>query len=80
MYVTITNAGNCNGVMVAEQPNPIVPQEVLREVWHFKRVEGLSDADVIDRLRTRTVPTGYPIHNWRKGTVNVCARDCVQYH
>ena len=55
--------------MVAEEPNLIVPQEVLREVWQFKRSEGLSDVDVVDRLRARTVPAGYPIHNWRKGTV-----------
>ena len=37
---------------------------------------GLSDADVIDHLRTRSDPTGYPIHNWRKGTVNVRKTVC----
>ena len=31
------------------------------------RSKGASEDDIISRLRTRTVPPGYPIHPWKKG-------------
>lgn len=44
----------------------IVPQETLNEIWKLK-MDDMSMEDIIDRLRARTVPTGYPIHKWREG-------------
>lgn len=34
---------------------------------------GATDDDIIDRLRARTVPRGYPIHSWSQelGTIAI---------
>ena len=44
--------------------NPAVPVSTLQDVLKWKR-EGLGDGDVIDRLRTRTTPDGFPLHKWK---------------
>ena len=54
-----------DGVLVAEEPNPAVPQEVLKEVWQLKQEVSLED--IVSRLRARTVPSGYSFHPWKRG-------------
>ena len=44
-----------------------MPQEVISEVNSLQR-SGLCMEDIISRLRSRTVPSGFPFHNWREGT------------
>ena len=55
-----------DGTIVAEIPNPAVPKKLLEELWHWKQ-NGVSIEDSIDRIRPRTVPTGYSFSNWRPG-------------
>lgn len=60
-YLHVLGVGD--GDVVGEEPNPAVPTEVLTEILHLK--EEISMEDVISRLRSRTVPPGYPYHTWR---------------
>lgn len=60
----INNAVLADGTVRAV--NDIVPEGTLMEVFELKR-KGSSDADIIDCLRQRTVPTGYPYHTWIPG-------------
>ena len=46
--------------------NPAVPVEMLKKVHNLLK-SGISIEDVVDRLRTETVPRGYPIHPWLSG-------------
>lgn len=55
-----------NGSIVAERHNPAVPNAVLRQIWEWK-LQGATPEDVIDRLRSRTVPPGYVPHAWSPG-------------
>ena len=57
---------SADGTVTAIHPDPAVPKEMLGEIAGWKR-SGLTDDDVIDRLRVRTVPAGYPIHPWSPG-------------
>ena len=52
--------------IVAEYYNPAVPCCVLEEIsgWLY---HGATLEDAIDRLRLRTVPSGYKIHTWQPG-------------
>jgi len=43
-----------------------VSNELLTEIMAWKN-EGSSTNDVITRLRLRTVPSNYPVHNWIDG-------------
>jgi len=43
-----------------------VSNELLTEIMVWKN-EGASTDDVITRLRLRTVPSNYPVHNWIEG-------------
>ena len=40
--------------------------DVLSEIFAWKQ-EGATLDDVVTRLRVRTVPSGYTIHNWIDG-------------
>ena len=51
----------------------IVPQCVLQNILVWMR-QGLNWKDIIQRLRPKTVPSGYVYHTWSPG---VCARVCV---
>ena len=55
-----------DGHVAAVQPNPAITDELLGDikVWYD---EGATSDDVIERLRLRTVPTGYAIHSWTEG-------------
>ena len=60
MYIVCSDDGFVRAVAY----NPAVPDSTLQDVWKWKR-EGLGDKDVIDRLRTRTIPAGFPLHKWK---------------
>jgi len=55
-----------NGNVKAEIPNPAVDVDLLREMLSWKR-KGASFDDIVERLRIRTVPSGYVPHNWIEG-------------
>ena len=55
-----------DGTVIAELDNPAVPQCILNEIQGWKE-QGVSIQDIVQRLRPRTVPSGYVFHNWRAG-------------
>ena len=57
-----------DGTIVAKESNPAVHDDLLEEIWKWK-ADGLSEDDVIDRLRCRTVPSGYALSPWVKGSL-----------
>lgn len=58
------------GNITAKCPTPAVSCECLREILSWK-LEGITDSDIISRLRARTVPSGYAIHPWKTGIMCV---------
>ena len=60
------NTGMSDSTIVAAHSNPAVPSSVLEEVYDWRQ-HGISMEDVVDRLRPRTVPTGYVFTNWKPG-------------
>lgn len=52
-----------DGSIHAVTQNPAVPISTQKDFLNWKRT-GLCDEDVVDRLRPRTVPAGYPYHKW----------------
>ena len=61
-----TLLGLADGKIVAELSNPAVEEDLLKEIWLMK-VIGIPWEDIIQRLRTRTVPAGYTYCTWQKG-------------
>ena len=63
---------SADGSILALTQNPAVPLSTLQDIQNWKRT-GVSDEDVVDRLRARTVPAGYPYHKWTQdaGTCNI---------
>ena len=59
-------AVNGDGSITAEQPNDAVSESTLRMILEWKRC-GVDMKDIIDRLRAKTVPCGYPVHPWKPG-------------
>ena len=59
-----------DGTIVAKESDSVVPEDVLKEIWRWK-TDGLTDDDVISRLRCRTVPSGYSFCPWMKGDTHV---------
>lgn len=57
-----------NGTVTTKSDDHIVPQSVLRDISRWK-TEGISMSDIVDRLRPRTVPSGYKFHTWTPGTL-----------
>ena len=55
---------------MAERPNPAVSSSLLQEIWNWKQ-KGVSMTDIVSRLRTRTVPSGYPYHTWKPGKYSI---------
>lgn len=51
---------------MAKYHNPAVPTTVLQEIVLWKAM-GVSMDDIVDRLRTRTVPSGYALCMWTPG-------------
>ena len=66
-----------DGTIQAELDTGCIPQSVLQEIWLLRRQE-IDFKDIVERLRPRTVPTGYTYHNWTPGMVaNVYIYDHV---
>ena len=55
-----------NGKCVAEIANPAVAESLLEEIWCM-RSHDVSWKDIIQRLRTSTVPSGYTFSTWKPG-------------
>ena len=65
IYETLLELADCN--IVAELSNPAIKEDLLKEIWLMK-VNGILWEDIIQRLRTRTVPAGYAYCSlWQKG-------------
>lgn len=62
--------GMPGGTIVAQKHNPAVPADVLRNIYDWME-QGATFEDVIDRLRPRTVPSGYTYSNWKSGMVDI---------
>ena len=60
--------GGKDGTVTTLESNTAISTELLSEIkkWY---TEGATNDDVIERLRLRTVPPGYPIHSWIEGIV-----------
>lgn len=58
--------GNEDGSIGSKHPNPAVPLSLLTEILEW-REGGISMDDIVDRLRPRTVPSGYPYCTWKAG-------------
>lgn len=61
--------------MKAVTPSRSVSEDLLHEIFALQEL-GISFTDVVDRLRPRTVPPGYPYHNWNPGDQILCV-PCV---
>lgn len=59
--------GNTDGSVTADVSNPAVNQILLAEILQW-REDGCTEPDVVDRLRRRTVPDGYPYETWQPGS------------
>ena len=70
IYTPCIYVGQKDGKILPLRPNAAVPTQLLTEILQW-REDGVLEDDIISRLRTRTVPPGYPIHSWKKGE-NVC--------
>jgi len=62
-----------DGTITTEGNSQIVPQHVLHDISCWMK-QGVGMKDIVDRLRPRTVPSGYEYHTWTAGTV--CDRIC----
>lgn len=49
--------------MQALRHNSVIPPEILMEVLQWKQ-SGIDDKDMVERLRLRTVPSGYTPCSW----------------
>jgi len=59
-----------NGTITTKSDDHIVPQSVLSDI-NIWITEGISMKDIIDRLRPRTVLSGYEFHTWTPGKINI---------
>lgn len=64
------NIEKADGTLTPVRSNPAVPVEMLKKVQDLLK-GGISIEDIVDRLRTETVPKGCPCHPWRSG-VYIC--------
>ena len=55
-----------DGTVKAKKFNPAISVQTIAEVHELMK-SGLDIADIVDRLRTQTVPPGYSCHPWRSG-------------
>ena len=55
-----------DGSVTAELPNDAISETTLRMILDWKMTGATMD-EIIDRLRSQTVPRGYPIHEWTPG-------------
>ena len=62
----LLNIVSDDGSIMAELPNDTIPETTLRLIHEWKMSGTMMD-DIIDRLRSQTVPHGYPVHEWIPG-------------
>ena len=77
--IIVKYPGNANGIFTAQVPNNAVSQDLLALI-HGWITAGASMDDEVERLRLRTVPTGYAIHNWINGIVITHALCKLSHH
>ena len=58
--------GTADGSVCSKRANPAVPPALMTEISQWAEA-GVSMDDVVERLRTRTVPPGYPLFPWMAG-------------
>lgn len=68
-----------NGGIVAECPNPAVPSSVIQDINEWL-LQGATMEDVVDYLRTLTVPIGYDFHTWKPGNITSMHHACTVYY
>lgn len=68
-----------DGSIHAMKVNCAVPTEMLLEIFTWKKA-GVKDAEIIDRLRQRTVPNGYDFHTWIPGKYQVGILAAMLFH
>ena len=78
--IIVKYPGNANGIFTARVPNNAVSQDLLAALIHGWITAGASMDDVVERLRLRTVPTGYAIHNWINGIAITHALCKLSHH
>lgn len=61
-----------DGHIQALKTNPAVPSEILAEIFRWKQ-SGVDDKDCIQRLRLKTVSTGYSLCTWSGKYIALCA-------
>lgn len=72
----INNTEKADGTLTPVRSNPAVPVELLKKVQDLLK-GGISIEDIVDRLRTETVPKGYPCHPWRSGMYTCIIMCCM---
>lgn len=82
MLIPICKYFVVHGSLRARVENPAVSEDLLWEVVKYMDVEQCSWYDTLSRLRTKTVPSGYPIHPWINGTFiyTLCKSEYVHIH
>ena len=67
-----------DGTVKAKKFNPAISMQTITDIHELMK-SGLDIADIVDRLRTQTVPPGYPCHPWRSGIVTINVYIAVLY-
>lgn len=80
MYIFLDIAVSTTPLITANNPSPVVPSTLLREVFLWLVQQSLSWDDVISRLRSRTVPAGYPYHAWKRGDQMILWTLCLLFY
>ena len=55
-----------DGTITAVLPCKCISNDLLQEIL-IQQENGMIFTDIIDRLRPRTVPSGYSYHRWNTG-------------
>ena len=53
-------------MITAEHDDVVVPCSALDEIWRWKRNRFVTQEDVVDRLRVRTMPSDYLYNSWKQ--------------
>ena len=71
-------AGLSDGTVTAVIPCQSVPNDLLEKILTLQE-KGIVFADIIDRVRPHTVPSGYPYHRWNPGKLAVTNTSLLCY-
>jgi len=69
-YIFVSTSGSAEGVVTARIHNDAVHIDLLNQIYGWVTA-GATQDDIIERLRLKTVPTGYNIHTWTQGMRNI---------